>query len=72
MGNRPNHAAQVSVQELAAADDVTASSRIEPVDEQGEQWHGVHSKERDLREPRRQPGGVQRTVTPDCGGDHRS
>ena len=68
MSNRRNHA----VQELAAVDDVPATIRIEPADEQGEQWHGVHSNERDLREPRRQPGGVQRTVAPECGGDHRS
>ena len=29
----------------------------DPADEQGEQWHGVHSDEQALREPRRSPGG---------------
>ena len=68
MGNQTNH----SIQDLAAGDVVAVTIRIEPADEQGEQWHGVHSNEGDLGEPRREPGGVQRTVAPDCGGDHRS
>jgi len=73
MATQPDPAPQAAkVQELAAADDVTATIRVDPADEQGEQWHGVHSIEHDLREPRRQPGGVQRTVEPDCGGDHRA
>ena len=73
MGNRPNHVEQESaVQEFVAADDAAATMRLDPADEKGEQWHGVHSNEHDLREPRRQPGGVQRTVGADCGGDHRS
>jgi len=41
----------------------------EPADEQGEQWHGAHSNMRDTREPRRQPGGVQRTVNNDDVAD---
>ena len=67
MGNRTDY----SIDDVAAVEDVTATIRIEPADEQGEQWHGVHSKEGDLREPRRESGGVQRTVAPDCGGDRR-
>ena len=43
----------------------------EPADEQGEQWHGAHSDERAPREPRRAPGGVQRTVETADGGDPR-
>jgi hypothetical protein len=43
----------------------------EPADQQGEQWHGAHSDEREPREPRRTPGGVQRTVEPADGGDPR-
>jgi len=43
----------------------------DPAEEQGEQWHGVHSDERALREPRRSPGGVQRTVETAAGGDQR-
>ena len=43
----------------------------DPADEQGEQWHGVHSDEQALREPRRSPGGVQRTVETAAGGDQR-
>ena len=39
--------------------------------EQGEQWHGAHSDPQALREPRREPGGVQRTVDSECGGDPR-
>jgi hypothetical protein len=42
---------------------------FEPADEHGEQWHGVHSTMQDPREPRRQPGGVQRTVNSDGSGD---
>lgn len=34
----------------------------EPANEQGEQWHGAHSNMQESREPRRQPGGVQRSV----------
>jgi len=45
---------------------------IEPADEQGEQWHGTHSNMRDTREPRRQPGGVQRTITEDFGAKSAS
>lgn len=41
----------------------------EPADEQGEQWHGVHSNPQEGCEPRRQPGGVQRTVTSDGAAD---
>jgi hypothetical protein len=44
---------------------------LAPADEQGEQWHGAHSDEQALREPRRSPGGVQRTVDTAAGGDHR-
>jgi len=40
-------------------------------DNVGEQWHGAHSDSQALREPRREPGGVQRTVADDCGGDPR-
>lgn len=43
----------------------------DPADEQGEQWHGAHSDEQAPREPRRSPGGVQRTVETAAGGDHR-
>ena len=68
MGNQTNHGNQDS----DVVDDVTTTIGFEPADELGEQWHGVHSREGDLREPRREPGGVQRTVAPDCGGDHRS
>ena len=67
MGNRSNS----SVGDVAPVEDVMATIHTEPADERGEQWHGVHSKQGDLREPRRDPGGVQRTVAPDCGGDHR-
>ena len=35
--------------------------------QQGEQWHGAHSDMQEPREPRRQPGGVQRTVDSDGG-----
>ena len=68
MGNQTKH----SIQDLDVIENVTVTVGFEPADEQGEQWHGVHSKAGDLREPRREPGGVQRTVAPDCGGDHRS
>ena len=43
----------------------------EPAAEQGEQWHGRHCDERAPREPRRAPGGVQRTVETATGGDQR-
>jgi hypothetical protein len=43
----------------------------DPADQQGEQWHGAHSDPRALREPRRVPGGVQRTVDTAAGGDQR-
>ena len=59
-----------------AADRTTDRSTDDPalLGEQwqvGEQWHGAHSDPKALREPRREPGGVQRTVDPDCGGDPR-
>ena len=45
----------------------------EPADQLGEQWHGTHSNAQDPREPRRQPGGVQRSVNNDVGAEqHRS
>jgi hypothetical protein len=53
-----------------AADRDTDRSTDDP-DQLGEQWHGAHSDPQTLREPRREPGGVQRTVDPDCGGDPR-
>ena len=53
------------------ASDRGTNHPIEEPDEVGEQWHGTHSDPQALREPRRQPGGVQRTVDADCGGDPR-
>lgn len=50
------------------ADHDTNRSTDHP-DQLGEQWHGAHSDPQALREPRREPGGVQRTVDPECGGD---
>jgi len=52
---------------ITAADSPVWGS--EPADEQGEQWHGTQSNMQDPREPRRQPGGVQRTVNSDGGED---
>jgi hypothetical protein len=40
-------------------------------DSVGEQWHGEHSNPEELREPRREPGGVPRTVETESGGDPR-
>ena len=59
----PRHSAE---HHLAIATE-TPVLGTEPEDEQGEQWHGAHSDMQEPREPRRQPGGVQRTVDRDGG-----
>ena len=58
-----------SAEHHQATDAGTPVLETEPADEQGEQWHGAHSNMRDTREPRRQPGGVQRTVSTDDVAD---
>ena len=60
-----------SSKELDMAPDSGTNHPADRPDSVGEQWHGAHSDPKELREPRREPGGVQRTVESDSGGDPR-
>jgi hypothetical protein len=54
-----------------AADRLHEVQQHHPADQPGEQWHGWHADERELREPRPVPGGVQHMVETAAGGNRR-